>query len=165
MCRTDGGKYLAPVQRCMTTGEWRSQEGTLYSVPRNESHNRRVCTAVRMYRSAQRKLISFTAPPCVSPASNFTVRMGPTEASVSTKNPGPPNIETFLVDTPPFSRAFAAAVINRVRPPHVSAMYRHVLSDPSGILVLWPEEISLAIPGKGVLEVMRVLHREIHLLL
>lgn len=95
--------------------------GTRYSVPRNENHDPRVCTTVRMYRSAQRKLISFTAPPCVSPAPNFTVRTGPQKRR-SRPRTGPLNTETFPVDTPPFSRAFAAAVINRVQPPHVSAV-------------------------------------------
>lgn len=77
------------------------------------------CT-VRMYRSAQRKLISFTVPPCVSPAPNFTVRTGPQKRRSRPR--------TSLHRTRSLSRrhavvpAFAAAVISRVQPLHVSAV-------------------------------------------
>lgn len=95
------------------------RRGTLFRSSQREPRPR-VCTVVRMYRSAQRKLISFTVPPCVSPAPNFTVRTGPQKRRSLDQEPVPEHrsLSRRRAAVP----AFAVAVINRIPPLHMSAV-------------------------------------------
>lgn len=155
MCHTRAGaKYLASVQHWLQRVE--IAEGRYSSVPRNREPRPSMYVYSRPYvrNSAQRKLISFTVSPCVSPASNFTVRTGPQKRR-SRPRTGPPKHRSLSRrhDDDSFRTPLAAAAVinHRVQPLHVSAVPARIFGSfgDSCILARGNLSLSLASPDKG----------------